>query len=407
MGKGKNNKRELNTLPEISGSISSGVSVVVDVFFGITGYQFGRLNIVIFGLVAIALLAIWIWLTFSFYKNIEVNRESYELQKESFLDYFDANIDLKKYHSGIAKIEKNYNKKQKRERKVYGIVTTMLAVGLIANSSMAVSQYSVMSGTKEIDEVAASTNNSSSVNTTTVETTVVNDGDANKGITSEQKEEMENKSFILSDPEKLEVLSDEDEERVFYASPDEDKLKQKVDAHLNGILHQKKRSAILENSSEERIKTEAQNEENIFLNDREKAKNYRTQENYEGWKSVIPNSNTLENIMNDREFLLKPLDEGMEVDGVLCIRMANNHQLLADEYRLQGGKPQTVMYHYAEAIKWTEEGLAYEDLPKEYRSEYVTYLKVRYKDIADYIANNLERFGDEKEKYRQIMKKLM
>lgn len=109
--------------------------------------------------------------------------------------------------------------------------------------------------------------------------------------------------------------------------------------------------------------------------------------------------------MNDREFLLKPLDEGMEVDGVLCIRMANNHQLLADEYRLQGGKPQTVMYHYAEAIKWTEEGLAYEDLPKEYRSEYVTYLKVRYKDIADYIANNLERFGDEKEKYRQIMKK--
>lgn len=404
MGKGRNNKRKLNTLPEISGTISSGVSVVVDVFFGITGLQFGMLNIVIFAFAVVVLLVIWIWLTISFCKNMEVNRESCELQKESFLDYIDANIDLKKYHSGIERIKKDYNQKQKRERKFYICVTILLAVGLVANICMAVSQYSVMSGSKEIDD-AAGTNIGSSVNTTTVKTTVVNDGDANKGITPEQKAEMENQTFILSNPKKLEVLLKEDEERVFYVSPDEDEPKQKVDAHLNGILCQAKRSTILKDSLEESVAEEAQSEEDAFLGDIKKARNYRTQENYEGWKSVIPDSDTLTGIMDDREKLLESLYEGMEVDGVLCIRMANSHQLMADEYRLQGGKPQTVVYHYVEAIKWTEEGLAYEDLPKGYRSDYVTYLKARYKDIADYIANNLERFGNEKEKYEQIMKK--
>lgn len=226
---------------------------------------------------------------------------------------------------------------------------------------MIVSQYSVMRGIRNTDETVAGKNDGFPINTTTVETTVVNDGDANKSITPEEEEEMENKTFILSEPERLEVVSDADVERAFYVSLDEDKLKKEVKEHLDGIRNQKKRSTIL--------------------------------------------ANTLENIISDREFLLMSSDEDMDLDGGLCIRLANNNQSFADEYKLQGGKPQTVVFYYVETIKRTEDGLAYEDLPQGYRSKYTRYLKARYKDIADYIENNLEGFGTEREKYRQIMEK--
>lgn len=219
---------------------------------------------------------------------------------------------------------------------------------------------------------------------------------------------MENKTFILSEPDRLEVLSDVDEERVFYVSMDQEKLEEEVGAHINSIYSQKKRSSFLEGSIQDRFKVKVQKEEDIFLNARDEAKIYRTQENYEGWKNVIPNSNTLEDIMDDRELLLTPLGEDvedMEFDGVLYIRLANNNQLFVDEYKNQGGKPETVIYYFVETIKRTEEGLAYEDIPQEYKTEYYSYLKARYKDIADYIEKNLERFGAEKERYQEIMAK--
>ena len=80
---------------------------------------------------------------------------------------------------------------------------------------MIVSQYSVMRGIRNTDETVAGKNDGFPINTTTVETTVVNDGDANKSITPEEEEEMENKTFILSEPERLEVVSDADVERAF------------------------------------------------------------------------------------------------------------------------------------------------------------------------------------------------
>lgn len=407
MGKGKHNKRKLDTLPEISGTISFVVSLAIDVFFGIVSQQFSMLNIFIFALSIVVLLAGWIWLTIVFCRERKEKRKNYGYKKNQYLDRCckEDNIDKIEIVRIIAINYEKYTKRCKREKRRYIIMSTMLILGIIVNGCMVVSQYSVMRRIKENDEVSASTNVSSPVNTTTVETTIVNDGDANKGITPEQKEEMENKTFILNDPDRLEVLSDADVERVFYVSTDEDKHKIEVKEHLESVYNQKRRKTIKENSSEERLAAKAQSEEDVFLNKREEAESFRTQENYEGWKNVIPNSNTLESIMGDWEFLLTPLDEDVKGNGVWCIRLANENQLFADEYRLQGGKPQTVVFYQVETIKWTEDGLAYEDLPKGYRSKYTRYLKARYKDIADYIENNLERFGAEKDTYRQIMEK--
>lgn len=273
---------------------------------------------------------------------------------------------------------------------------------------MTILQYNAMKGVNETGQAVMSNNTSSNENKNTIENTIVNEVGSNNGITPEEKQEMEDKTFILSDPDRLKVLSNEDEERAFYVTMDQEKPDVEVNEHISSIYNQKKRSTFLEKSIEERFNAKVQKDEDVFLNAIDEAKIYRTQENYVAWKNVIPNSNVLESIMEDRELLLTPLDEDiedMEFDGVLCIRLANNNQLLADEYRRQGGKSETVVYYYVEAIKWTEEGLAYEDIPQEYKTEYYSYLKARYKDIADYIENNLERFGVEKEKYRQLMEK--
>lgn len=405
MKESEKNKRKQNTLLEKLGIILSAFSVIFDVFFGILGFQFGILNIIIFILSAIVLLVIWTWLTVSFCKKEKEKEARYKYRKKQYIENCNENADIKEIYRKVEKNDEKYAIKRKGKIRCCITITIILGIGIILNCSMTILQYNAMTGAKEKEETVNSINASSNENTNTVANTIVNEVD---GITPEEKEEMKNKTFILSEPERLRVLSKEDEERVFYVTMNQEKLEEEVDEHINSIYNQKKKSTFLENSTEERLATNAQDAENIFLHDIDEAKKYRTQENYEGWKSVIPNSNTLENIMDDREFLLTPSEEDMEdmeFDGVVCFRLANNNQLLADEYKRQGGKSETVVYYYVEAIKKTEDGLTYEDIPQDYKTKYYSYLKARYKDIADYIANNLEEFGAGKEKYQQLMEK--
>lgn len=408
MRKSENNKRQQNTWLEKAGIMVSSSSVLVDVIFGILNLQFGILNIIIFILFAIILLIIWIWLTVSFRKKEKENEARYECQKNEFIGRFNKEANINKVCSIIKKNDEKFTKRRKGEIRCYMVISAILGVGMIFSCGMIMGQYNAMKGTEATEESVMGINTSSNENTTTVENTIINEGNGNKGITPEEKKEMENKTFILNDPERLKVAPKEDEKRVFYVTMDQGELEEEVERHINNIYNQKKRSSFLENSLEKNIAAGIQKEEDIFLHNIEKAINYRVQGNYEVWKSVIPNSSTLENIMNNRELLLTPLEEDMsdtEFDGVLCIRLANNYQLLADEYKRQGGKPETVVYYYVESIKRIEDGLAYEDIPRGYKGTYYNYLKARYKDVADYIANNLERFGAEKERYQQIMEK--
>lgn len=126
---------------------------------------------------------------------------------------------------------------------------------------------------------------------------------------------------------------------------------------------------------------------------------YRQKGDYTGWRYSIPSSGTLEqDIMAKREqFWNVGEGEIVKFDGQLCFMMASSNQRLAMEYALQGGIPETVIYYYAESVIWLEEALTYRDLPRETAAAYKSNLKGRYKDISDYIENNIDGFMDKGE----------
>lgn len=401
MRESKNNKRK-QSRAKIKETVIPLLSIIVEVIFKIWDLQFGILNIIIFTLIGIAFLILGIWKIVSFCKKLKKDEERYRCKKEKFIEEQEEYTDFKKLYSKIEKNEARYTKERWRKIIYFIVITTLYVVGIIVGFGMSIGQYNAMRVAKETVK-AATDNNSSSIENIT---NIVNNEGSNNEITPEEKEEMKNKTIILSDIERLRVISKEDEEKVFYVSMEQEKLEEEVKAHINSIYNQRKKSAFLENSIEKEVVASAQKDEDIFLHARDEAEKYRTQGNYKGWKSVIPDSNTLEDIMSTRKLLLlNPSKEDMEFDGVVYVRLANNNQLLADEYRRQGGKSETVIYYYVEAIKMTEAGLAYEDIPREYKTEYYNYLKARYKDIADYIENNLEKFGVEKETYQELKEK--
>lgn len=248
------------------GILSSGISLVIDVIFGITGLQFGELNVAIFSLITIVPFIIWIWLTVVFYKNKKRKKESYENKKEQYLDRCDESIGLKEIYKIVKKNDEKYMNKCRGKKRSYIFISLMFAIGIIVNSYLIVSQYHAMKETGETGTDFTSKNVNSNLNetTTSVATTIVNEGVGNKGISPEEKEEMKNKTFILSEPERLEVLSDIDETKIFYVSLDEDKSKEEVKKYLDAIYGQKKRSTILESSTEEKLAAEAQSKEDVF-----------------------------------------------------------------------------------------------------------------------------------------------
>ena len=251
-----------------------------------------------------------------------------------------------------------------------------------------------------------SSNNSENRNDNTNNVTIINEGnDENKTIETERKE-MEDKTFILYEPERLMVLSNEDEKDIFYITDvnSEMKYEEQVKEHVEKIYEEKKVNTFIKGSLASEIASKAQTKEDVFLDDRNKALDYKQKDDINGWRYTVPNSNALENIMQERELLWKPEQEDMEFDGSLCFRLANNNQLMADEYMHQNGKPETVIYYYAKSITWTEHGLAYRDIADKDRELYYNYLKSRYKDIYDYIKKNQRCFGEE-DRFQEIGEK--
>lgn len=187
MTESENNKRKQNTLPEIFGIILPIFSAINDVVFGIPGLQFGKLNIIIFILSAIILLAIWIWLTVSFCKKGKEEEARYEDKKDKFIKRSNGKVDIEKIYSVIKDNDKKYAIKHKKEIMHYIVIAIMLGVTIILNCSMAVMQYGEMGETKETEEAVISNNASSNENMNTVENTIVNKVDGNHGITQEEK----------------------------------------------------------------------------------------------------------------------------------------------------------------------------------------------------------------------------
>ncbi len=219
--------------------------------------------------------------------------------------------------------------------------------------------------------------------------------------TPEQQAEMGSKTFLLEELRRSRILTDEQESRVFYVTEtDKEACKNMVEQHMADLRGIGRKSTLhLASQIEKNVIAQASEDEKIFRRKREEAMEYGQKGDYTGWRYSIPSSGTLEqDIMAKREqFWTVGEGEIVKFDGQLCFMMASSNQLLAMEYALQGGIPETVIFYYTESIIWLEEALTYRDLSRETAASYKNNLKGRYKDISDYIDNNLNAFTDKGE----------
>lgn len=236
----------------------------------------------------------------------------------------------------------------------------------------------------------------------TIENTIIVNGE--KG--EESGGEIPDIHFILDEPGRLKTLTDEMIKDVFYVSyVSPEKNGEEVSGHIDGIFGEK-REDTSGNASiiEQGVIDEASKQEAIFKNDMQRAAECKSRNDEGGWQDYIPHSNDLENkIMNEREQFWN-LEEPI-FSSTLAFMMANSNQLLADEYKLQGGRPETVIFYWVESITWTERGLSYGNLFQEDKDEYYPYLKARYKDIYDFIEAHEDEPWAQEETYQEIKEK--
>lgn len=394
MAKNKNGERKQNTGHDIViGLILPFVSVLIEAI----SLPYKLFCIIFLVFLVIVFLTVLGWQIFSYTKRIE---EKIEIEYEKTIINENSKTDgsTENIESEIRENKRRFHRECREEKISFVKRMAGCSAALFISIVLLFLRLSVIS-TDGNDGTPVNTDNPPVV----INVNNMDQENSNDGITPEQIEEMEKKTFILIDPNKLIIISNEDEKDIFYISDtDKDTVVAEVEAHNAEIFAQNKRSTVVSGSDVKYIAENAQGLEDDFLAKINSARAFKNQGKYEDWLNELPSSDDLDQIIEGRERLWRPQEENMEFDGNWCIRLANNMQLYAEEYMLQGGRPETVVYFEVQAIKWTERGLAYEDLPVDNYDKYYKYIKARYKDISDYIQNNLDGFGDEKEKYQQI-----
>lgn len=213
-------------------------------------------------------------------------------------------------------------------------------------------------------------------------------------------EEIEDISFILDEPDRFEVI----DESVFYITDAKsDNVKEEVEEHMQAIYN-KKRSDTLQDASpiEKNLINDITDIDNKFDYDIEKAKEYKRKKHYMSWEDTVPNSNILEHDVIEPR---KKFWEEEEFNYELAFLLANDNQLFANEYMAQNGNPETVIAYFAKTIIWTERALSFKNLPDEMKKKYLNYLKSRYKDISDFIENNMDKFENEEDRFQEMQEK--
>lgn len=235
-----------------------------------------------------------------------------------------------------------------------------------------------------------------------VENTIIVNGEKEE----ESGGEIPDINFILDDPDRLEILSDEMIEEVFYVSCiSPEKNSEEVKSHMESIW-EGKREDTSGNASEieKRVIDEASDAETIFEKDIERAAECRSRNDLEGWRNHVPHSSYLENNIMDVRGQFWNLEEPI-FGSSLAFMMGNSYQKMADEYKLQNGRPETVIYNWVKSIMWTTLGLSYENLTEKDKKEYYNYLKSRYKDIYDYIEAHKNEPWAQEGIYKEIKEK--
>ncbi len=360
--------------------------------------------------IVIALFLIYLHEEYRYYKDIEEDKRECEQRKEELREKLiksEEEDERKKISDQEATLEDKHERKQKFIKKSRRRIR--IAFWIAAAISVSVFVYGLAVGKVEQGTEGIAKNESSAEKDKDgkriVEKVTGENGETTDS-TDQNGAEIPDIHFILDEPDRLKTLTDEMIKDVFYVSNvSPEKNGEEVSSHMDGIFG-KKRKDTSGNASivEQGVIDEASKQEAIFKNDMQRAAECKSRNDEGGWRNHIPHSNDLESdIMNEREQfwnLEKPI-----FGSTLAFLMANSNQELADEYKLQGGRPETVIFYWVESIIWTERGLSYENLSQEDKDEYYPYLKARYKDIYDFIEAHEDEPWAQEETYQEIKEK--
>jgi len=202
-------------------------------------------------------------------------------------------------------------------------------------------------------------------------------------------------SFCLNEAV-IPELEEHDVQRIFYGLYQDGA--EVVGNHISEIKNAKKvRGTGKLTESEKSMLDEASTAEMNFKNDVEDAKAYKSKQLMKEWQETVPSVSDYKNdVMKNRIIVV----DTEKADGDICFLIANDFQYIGDEYKEQDGDYKAVIYHWGQAIIYTEESLSFENISEEDWEKRYGYLKMRYKDIADYIEKNWDKIEDEdKETY--------
>lgn len=380
--------------------------------------------------IVIALFLIYLYEEYRYYKDIEEDKRECEQRKEELREKLiksEAEDERKKISDQEATLEDKHERKQKFIKKsrrririafwiaaaisvsifVYGLAVEKMEQGTEVMAKNESSAGKDKDGKRIVEKVTGE-NGEITDNTAqngaggTIENTIIVNGE--KG--EESGGEIPDIHFILDEPDRLKTLTDEMIKDVFYVSNiSPEKNGEEVSGHMDGIFGKKREDTSGKASIiEQGVIDEASKQEAIFESDMQRAAECKSWNDEGGWRDHIPHSNDLENdIMNPREKFWN-LEEPI-FSSTLAFLMANSNQKLADEYKLQGGRPETVIFYWVESIIWTERGLSYGNLSQEDKDEYYPYLKARYKDIYDFIEAHEDEPWAQEETYQEIKEK--
>lgn len=186
-------------------------------------------------------------------------------------------------------------------------------------------------------------------------------------------------SFYLDETACEKFITLEQKNAVFYVNVEDSNSDQVVQEHIRAIINQNFEDSFtyMASISERNSAAAASEKEAIFYNSITNVKRYAAENNYIRWKEELRHSSELDEIIAIRLALW----DSDRRNSYIAFMLANNYQAYALEYRSQRESSNTTLYYYVESILWSEKALAFEWADKE---KIFTYIKGRYKDIADF-----------------------
>lgn len=386
---------------------NSGIIAFIDV---LVGMEFHRLNLGILVVCIAILLFSFAYAAYNIIKQMKNDRKMSEAKLQNLnkkmgrakrrieqpgIEEKVRENDMKKfieYHDEREKLRAAYDIRCKKY--FNNLSSTVVAFGLILffGGSIVWGEYRDMHGvSQEGGQDFAGASESSTVNSGMLEGEDEKDGTTGGSINAGtqaplaawQIAEMKNKTFILSEPTRLITATKEQMSYVFYVEDKDtaEEAQEKIADRKAAVISAARTDAMQDNSEIEKgVVADAAAAETVFRANQDRAMQYALSGNYDGWKYTIPNSTQLDDIIKQREAFWEE-----KCNGDLCFLLANDFKTYADEYLLQGGQIETVLYYFVMSIIWTERGLSYQDITVQARETYESFWKARYKDISDYL----------------------